>query len=347
MRPSLRTTFILALAAAVPAAAQVGPPPGGGCEESPDGCGDPTPPTRPTIAGTGSVDGFYKVFPDADADLRYGYVQGGLTGYGGGGPFHPIGGDGTVTDGFSGSNVSLRATTPPADASSATTPPADASSATSAAADVDYSASASLFTGYLVELHAHSAAAYAALAPLLSTSGAIAGIHGRYSLAASGQAFGIVSAVTGGGDGVGDFTLDASLQRGFGSTCDYSGYYDTSGVGCGTAKTYDLDLNFAAGSTFTNGDPLSIYGTILLGSQVHAGGFQYDTPAGTASAFIDPTITLNPLFNSPLYALNIGNAVQPYTPGAVPEPAAWALLLAGFGAVGGMGRRTRLRTVAA
>lgn len=305
------------------------------CESSPDGCGGGGPPPQPSLSGTGTVGGIYRVFTYDGSNVRYGFVQDGFTGYSGGGPFHAITGDGTVTDGYSGSNVSLRATTAPADASVLTT---------AAAAD-GTSAASSLLNGYLVELHANTTAAFSALEALLTTSGAIATIHGHYTLATTGQAYAIASAATGAGDGSGDFSLDGSLQRGASSICDTSGYFDTTGAGCGT-RNYDLDLNFVTGSTFTNGDPLSIYGTIYLTTEVHAGATGLGGTAGTASAFIDPTITLNPLFNSPLYSLNVGNAITPYVgAGAVPEPASWAMMLFGFGLTGVVARREVRRNV--
>ena len=134
--------------------------------------------------------------------------------------------------------------------------------------------------------------------------------------------------------------------RGAGATCDRSGYFSSTGAGCGTFS-YTADLNFLKGSTFGDGDALSLYGTIDITATVHAGATGIAGDAGAASAFIDPTITLDPRFDSPLYTLNIGDAVVPIAGGTIPEPAAWALMLAGFAAVGGMARRTRPRTVAA
>jgi hypothetical protein len=333
MRQILLPMFVLAMAAAAPAAAQLSGPPGGDCEDSPDGCGNPGPPPPPSLPGSVGYGGEYKAYIDSNYDSVQGYVVGDQTVRFGGGPLHPIGGDGTVRDGFSASSVTLRGTFPNS-ADGATV-------ATSTSADVSYASEANAALSYLVELHASNAAAFAALTPLLGTSGAIASISGSYALAATGQAYALAYANTGI-----YLPLDPSLDRTFGSTCDFSGYYSSTGAGCG-AGSYTIDLNFVAGATFTDGDPLSIYGSIYLSADTHAGRTGVAGDAGQSSAFIDPTITLNPLFNSPLYTLNIGNAVVPVPPGAVPEPAAWALLLAGFGVVGGVARRSRLRTVAA
>lgn len=334
---SIMLTSLTVLAFATLAAPAVAVTLDGDCETT-DSCGGGGgPPPPPQLSGTGTVGGLYKVFTYDGSDLRYGFVQDGMTGYSGGGPFHAIGGDGTVTDGYWGSNVSLRATTAPADPSVLTT---------AAAAD-GTSASSALSNGYLVELHARNSAAFTALESLLTTSGAIATIHGHYTLATTGQAYAIASVATGAGDGEGDFTIGGSLERGISSICDLSGYYDTTGAGCGTAY-YNLDLSFVTGSTFTNGDPLSIYGTIILSTGVHAGSTGLGGVAGTASAFIDPTITLNPLFNNPLYSLNVGNAITPYVgAGAVPEPASWAMMVVGFGLTGRAARRAARKLVLA
>ncbi|UAJ09818.1 PEPxxWA-CTERM sorting domain-containing protein [Polymorphobacter megasporae] len=323
---SLATVALVAFAAPTAALAD-------DCETNPDGCGGGGgPPPQPSLGAAQSVNGLYFVLTDSSYDYRYGFVTNGTTGFSGGGPFHPIGGDGTVTDGFADSTVSLRATSSPDDPSSATT----------ATASAAFSSRASLTNAYLVELHASSAAAFAALEPALTTSGAIATIHGHYSLAATGTAYSTANVVTGVGFG-GGTSLDDLLQSGAGSTCNFTG---PPGTGCGPAN-YDLALNFITGSTFANGDPLSIYGFISLSTSVSAGGFDASGLAGTASAFIDPTITLNSLFNNPLYSLSVGNAITPYVGGAVPEPASWALMLVGFGLTGRAARRAARKTVLA
>ncbi len=337
MRQLLLPVAAFVVLAAAPAAAQLGPPggPSGDCEDSGD-CGNPSPPQQPSLPGSG-YGGEYKVYIDTNYDSVQGLVMGDQTVRINGGAYHPIGGDGTVRDGFSASNVTLRGTDPNS-ADGATV-------ATTASADGGYYASESnAAQSYLVELHAKNAAAFAALTPFLGTSGAIASISGSYTLSATGQAYALAGATTGT-----YIPLDSSLQKSFGATCDYSGYYSSTGPNCGSAG-YALDLNFVKGSTFTNGDPLSVYGVISLGTDTHAGATGLGGDAGQSSAFIDPTITLNPLFNTPLYTLNVGSQVVPVPgggAGAVPEPAAWALLLAGFGLVGSAARRKRLTSVTA
>ncbi|MBV8970978.1 MAG: PEPxxWA-CTERM sorting domain-containing protein [Sphingomonadaceae bacterium] len=332
----MRTAIIAALLAAVAATPAVAlSSAGSDCETSPDGCGAPPgPPPVPTLPPTTQKSGTYRVYSDPYGDTEEGYVRGDSWTYFGGGAFRPIGGDGTLTRGFAGSSATLRGTLMP-----------EATSRVSASAYTNYSASASLATSYIVELHASSATAFAALLPYLSTSGAIAKISGSYALATTGQAYAIASASTGNNGYL--FPLPPALNKTWGLICDRSGYFDSTGAGCGSG-TYTLDLNFAAGTLFADGNRHSIYGAVVLGSDVHAGATGISGIDGTASAFVDPTITLNPLFNSPLYTLNVGSSIVPGNGGgAVPEPAAWTLLLAGFAAVGGAARRTRTRVVAA
>ncbi len=331
MRQLLPFIALAALVAAAPALAD---------EECPDGCGNPTPPSppsKPTIYRTGSVDGLYRVFT-ANDDIVYGYVQNGTTGTSGGGAFHPIGPDGTVSDGSAQSNVTLKYTVAPD----------DATSQTSASAGFGLYAAATLSNSYLVELHARNAAAYAVLNQFLSTSGAIASIHGHYTLGTTGVGYAGAYVSTGAGGTSTGVDVDPSLQRSTGATCNGSGYYGPGDAASCTTTNYDLDLNFIAGSSFTNGDPLSVYSTIGLGTTVQGGAYG-GQPGGTATAFLDPTITLNLPFNTPLYQLNVGSAITvPSGPtGSVPEPAAWALMVVGFGVVGGASRRQRTRSVAA
>jgi hypothetical protein len=71
---------------------------------------------------------------------------------------------------------------------------------------------------------------------------------------------------------------------------------------------------------------------------------------GVADAFIDPYIFIDPDFLASHAGLSvivsdgIGNALP--TPGGVPEPAAWALMVLGFGGIGAAARR-RPRQVSA
>ena len=54
----------------------------------------------------------------------------------------------------------------------------------------------------------------------------------------------------------------------------------------------------------------------------------------TATAYADPTITFDPSYNNPADAKIVYSSNLPLT-SVVPEPASWALIVAGFGAIGG------------
>ena len=103
--------------------------------------------------------------------------------------------------------------------------------------------------------------------------------------------------------------------------------------GCGVTS-FTLPLNFVSGSNFEGGDPLSFVSTINIQAEAQAGiaGCCGGGYAGHFSAFIDPMVTLANGINATLVLGNNGD-VSNVTPG-VPEPAAWALLLAGAGLLG-------------
>ncbi len=59
--------------------------------------------------------------------------------------------------------------------------------------------------------------------------------------------------------------------------------------------------------------------------------------SGSGHAYVDPVITIAP----GVTGFTLFSSGPPMGAGAVPEPASWALMLAGFGAVGGLARRRR------
>ena len=329
MRHVFIASVVCAVIVASPAVALIGGSGGGDCESSSNGCGGGGPPVKPSLPGTSGKAGDYGVFITTNGDYRQGYTLGDMTTYFGGGPYQPIGGDGTLNVGIQQSHVTIKGDL---------TPEAKAYAAASAAEH--YAAQGGMRVGYLVELHAKSAAAFAALQPLLNISGAVAHINGSYTLTQAGQSFSQAYAQTGT-----SLPLAPSLQASTGSICDRTGYHSSDGAGCGTFG-YALDLNFAPGSAFTNGNRRSVYGMIDLGVATHAGRTGIDGVAGESTAFIDPTITLSGALAPGLYILNTGSAIVPGAMGTVPEPAAWALMLGGFGVVGGMARRRRVNVLA-
>lgn len=66
---------------------------------------------------------------------------------------------------------------------------------------------------------------------------------------------------------------------------------------------------------------------------------------GSNGGWIDPMITIDPNFNDPaLFQLTFSDGIANGTPGGVggvPEPATWALMILGFGAVGSALRRRK------
>jgi hypothetical protein len=195
-----------------------------------------------------------------------------------------------------------------------------------------------LFESYVVDIHANNQQAANSLSALLGTSGAIANISGAWSLTADGFSWGSVSASTGVNE------LAAGLGSSFSKACSLGNYGGTPDD-C-HAGTYGLDLNFVSASVYQNGNPLDFISMITLSAAANAGpaGLGYYT--GTMTAMIDPQINFN--INLGDYSVTTGA----YNPnilidpnaggtGGVPEPAAWALMLLGFGGLGAVLRRRR------
>jgi PEP-CTERM motif len=114
------------------------------------------------------------------------------------------------------------------------------------------------------------------------------------------------------------------------------GDFRSDSDGCGTQTfSFDHDVgNFADAATF------SLFGTVRLSAFSENGGdgVQVDQ----SSAFIDPIITLNGTgLDLSRYTLQLSSGVGNGAPviGGVPEPTSWALMIAGFGIVGGALRR--------
>lgn len=334
---SLMLTSLAAMAfasLASPAAALLGPPPGEGCEGSEGGCGGGGggPPVKPSFFPGAGSSGSYVVFPDGST-RRDGYESDGTATYFGGGAYRPY--TGTLSVGGNGSLVTLLATKTPYASATAT-----ASNVGSGSSFYHPAAQGEISLGYSIVIHAANAAAAAALMPYLLTSGGIAHASGIVTLSATGQAFsqGVVR--------TGASVLDSSLQKFAYFVCDQTIYTGKGTAGCGT-HGYSVDVNFVNGSAFANGDPLDFISSIALDASVHAGPTGLGSYQGSGSAYVDPIITFNPLFNSGLYSLSLGGGtVSNASPGgAVPEPASWAMMLFGFGLTGLAARRAARRNV--
>lgn len=191
-------------------------------------------------------------------------------------------------------------------------------------------ADAGLSLGYRVILRADDAASANQISQLLGTSGAIANVSGSYNLLANGYGYNSVSA------GAGDVATPSFYR----SCGQYGLISDASTAGCG-AGTFNLPVGFVSGSQYSNGNPLDFVGVIQLSASINvgtAGGGSFDAHPGTASAFIDPTITLAPGIHATLILGEGGNVSNV---ASVPEPESWAMLLAGMGVVAFALRRPR------
>ena len=192
---------------------------------------------------------------------------------------------------------------------------------------------------YTVTIHAADQAAADALTAQLGGGATFATVRGNYTTAQSGAGLAIAYARTSGALGY----PDHSFQSG----CD------EAGRGCGSGS-FSLRLGFVSATEYLNGDPLDFIGSVSIEGDAFAGRTRYTDRngmlAGTAYAFIDPLITLDPSLGNQ-YSLTIGGGqVANGTPGgagAVPEPATWALMLGGFGLAGSALRRRRLAVVVA
>ncbi len=108
----------------------------------------------------------------------------------------------------------------------------------------------------------------------------------------------------------------------------------------GTNRSSVSDLTFDLhGTVYTNG-----WNSVILHAGTVAGGSRLDGASG--SAYVDPILRIDPSFftaSNPqsLYSLSFSNGIVNGLTGAVPEPATWAMLILGFGMVGGAMRRRR------
>ena len=170
-------------------------------------------------------------------------------------------------------------------------------------------------------IRAGSQAAYDALSAYAQAHGSVgAEITGRSALRVLGTAY-----------------TSSSIDAGTGTmgyACDYTG-----GV-CSPSGHLQYQ-NFQIGGLFTSTDPtgLTFLGHISMNVRADASG-----PFSTAYAFIDPLVSLPSGFGGSAtdYSIelspSVGNGVGV---ASVPEPASWAMLIAGFGMAGAAMRRRR------
>lgn len=308
-----------ALFISAPALAAIAPP-ASDCEGDPNGCGGPPPPPPPLpdLPAPLNTMGYYWVNLNG-AQPDEGHINNGRT--------QVVYDAATRSYGNGVTGTTLTTTKSPF-----ATAMADSHSQ-----GLGEGVEGSIAFGYTVVIHAANLAAADALRVLIGANSSIASVRGNYTLAQSGEGLSVVHARTSGNVG--------QLTNVFDKGCDGAGLI------CGSGG-FNLALGFQSATNFLGGDPLDFIGGILLESDAFAGRTRYTdrfgTAPGTAYAFIDPLITLNPALG-PGYTLTIGGGqVGNGTPGAaaVPEPASWALMLVGFGVAGvTLRRRNRYSAV--
>ena len=113
---------------------------------------------------------------------------------------------------------------------------------------------------------------------------------------------------------------------------------DRGGTVVGSVSELTFNLH---GTVYANG-----WNQVILRALSGARGSRYDSGRGTA--LVDPILSIDPsFFTGPgapdpnRYSLSFSNGVGNGAPSALPEPASWALMIAGFGAIGGTLRRQR------
>lgn len=144
-----------------------------------------------------------------------------------------------------------------------------------------------------------------------------------------------LSATASGGDSNSAYSLAILTIREFGTDIINVDLFAESGTTSGW--NFSETINFVSGRNYEV--------SFFTGA--------YTTGRGSASGFVDPQFTLDPLFvaQNPSYAALftlVGVPTGEVTPpGGVPEPASWAMLIAGFGLVGGVTRLRRRRLTGA
>ncbi len=140
--------------------------------------------------------------------------------------------------------------------------------------------------------------------------------------------------------GFADVLINAnSGANGVGS---YSAFADVDLVGVASlAHAYACNNTGYCSNVYTSGGTrgFSLRLNKFYTFRLHANGHTVIS-SSSFYAFADPTVTFNPAYTAPADAqISFSSGFAP--PAGVPEPASWALLLAGFGLVGGMARRDR------
>lgn len=278
-------------------------------ESGPCESGPPSPPYVPPMPAGVSYSGTFFAYPNGN--VVQGGIANGVVYTFGGGAGSPYNGQLYTAGSANSSVVTLQAPIQPI------------ASVTVTGAQTTYGrADAGLSLGYRVILHADDAASAYQISQLLGTTGAIARVSGSFSLLANGYGYDSISVAAG----------DALASSFYRSCGQYGVISDASTPGCG-AGTFNLPVGFVSGNQYSDGNSLDFVGVIRLSASINvgtAGAGSFEPHPGTATAFIDPTITLAPGIHGTLI-LGDGGNVSNVT--SVPEPESLALMLAGLGVV--------------
>ncbi|MGM9485382.1 PEP-CTERM sorting domain-containing protein [Roseateles sp. NT4] len=282
--------------------------------------GPPSPPQQPQLPGGVSISGNSFAYPNGNV------VQGGIAN----GQIYTFGGGlGTPYNGqlasWGDASSSL------AQIQGLLTP--DASIYASATQVTRGRSEAGGALGYRVLLVASDQAAADDLNARIANGDFLASVNGRWNLTADGWAYSSASAVTGASvPGLGASQMASAHQ-----SCGSYGVEATPTTpGCG-GGSFSLPIYFAPTAGMVGGDSLSFVSTISLYASANAGtaGATFTPYPGVASAFVDPTVTLANGVHGTLILGDNGNVANP-----IPEPASWALMLAGAAGLLAWRRRT-------
>jgi hypothetical protein len=135
----------------------------------------------------------------------------------------------------------------------------------------------------------------------------------------------VTDAVAGGGP------TDGIYHAAFGPTDNYGGIYQNLATTAGA--TYFLSFDIA----YLGGDPNAfalLWDGIFLIDALDVAAFDYGTVSGYVTASSSSTELLFAFYSPPSFWLLDNVSVS-----AIPEPASWALMIAGFGMIGAAMRR--------
>lgn len=146
----------------------------------------------------------------------------------------------------------------------------------------------------------------------------------------------------------------AYLSGGYDSkdACAYEGFTGPAQFSTSTLETTTTHMSQSVGDYFAlmvggygSGGSLGGNQLVYLGNS-----YVFGTPLANSTTFKGHTLSSMGLVAGTFVYTSIADSITVTIQGrsgAVPEPATWAMMIAGFGALGGMMRQRRLRTVAA